>query len=142
MSTCIQKLFKTNQLYTKKIDCFSFGVNVVQTLTREFPKPENQMMTVNDPHYPQGALNLCVLEIEQQQNHIGQVDPNYPLLPIALDCLKDNDREYSSAQQLCERVAALKETLKYKITSDRESEGKQWYGWRISTHSSNRYNCS
>ena len=106
-------------VYTEKIDCFSFGVIIVQTLTREFPKPGDRLMTIDDPRYPQGALKLCVPEIERRQNHISQVDPNHPLLPIALDCLKDRDVERPSAQQLCERVAALKETSKYKTALER-----------------------
>jgi hypothetical protein len=66
-------------------------------------------------------------EIERRQNHISRVDPNHPLLPIALDCLKDADGERPSAQQLCERVAALKETAKYKNASERvkDSSGKE-----------------
>ena len=113
-------------VYTEKIDCFSFGVLTIQTLTREFPKPGDRTVTINDPRYPQGALKLCVPEIERRQNHINQVDPNDPLLPIALDCLKDNDGERPSAQWLCERVAALKETAKYKNASGRvkDSSGK------------------
>ena len=51
-------------VYTEKIDCFSFGVIIVQTLTQEFPKPGDRQMTIDDPHYPQGALKLCVPEIE------------------------------------------------------------------------------
>ena len=35
------------------------------------------------------------------------------ILPIALDCLKDKDSECPSAQQLCERVAGLKERSEY-----------------------------
>jgi hypothetical protein len=68
-----------------------------------------------------------VPEIERRQNHISRVDPNHPLLPIALDCLKDADGERPSAQQLCERVAALKETAKYKNASERvkDSSGKE-----------------
>jgi hypothetical protein len=68
-----------------------------------------------------------VPEIERRQNHISRVDPNHPLLPIALDCLKDADGERPSAQQLCERVAALKETAKYKNASERvkDSRGKE-----------------
>ena len=53
---------------------------------------------------------MNIPEIERQQNHISGVDPNHPLLPIALNCLKDADGERLSSQQLCERVAALKET--------------------------------
>ena len=113
-------------VYTEKIDCFSFGVIAVQTLTREFPKPGDRMMTVNVPHYPR-PLKMDVPEIERRQNHISRVDPNHPLLPIALDCLKDADGERPSAQQLCERLAALKETAKYKNANERvkDSRGKE-----------------
>ena len=48
-----------------------------------------------------------------RQNYISLVDPNHPLLPIALDCLKDKDTERPSAKQLCERVASLKERPEY-----------------------------
>ena len=113
-------------VYTEKIDCFSFGIIAIQTLMQEFPKPGERHITVNDPRYPQGSLKLCVPEIERRQNHISQV-PKHPLLPIALDCLKDADGERPSAQQLCDRVAALKETAKYKNTCERvkDSKGKE-----------------
>ena len=111
-------------VYTEKIDCFSFGVITVQTLTREFPKPGNRLNTVNDPRYPRGALKLCVPEIERRQNHISRVDSNHPLLQIALDCLKDADSERPSAQQLCERLAALKEKAKYKNASERVKDSR------------------
>ena len=113
-------------VYTEKIDCFSFGVITVQILTREFPKPGDRQKIFDDPRFPRGALKLCVPEIERRQNHISQIDPNHPLLPIALNCLKDSDGERPSVQQLCERVAALKETAKYKSTIERvkDSSGK------------------
>ena len=57
-------------VYTEKIDCFSFGVIAVQTLTREFPKPGERMMTVHDPRYPR-PLKMSVPEIERRQNHIS-----------------------------------------------------------------------
>ena len=102
-------------VYTEKIDCFSFGVIIVQTLTRQFPKPGNrrQKVEVNHPGLPRGVLEMCLAEVDRRQNHISQVDPNHPLLPIALDCLKDEDIERPSAQQLCERVASLKERPEY-----------------------------
>ncbi len=111
-------------VYTEKIDCFSFGVITVQTLTREFPKPGSRQKVVDDPRYPRGALKLCVPEIERRQNHISQVDPNHPLLPIALDCLKDDDGERPSTQQLCKRVAALKETSKYNNAYERMKDSR------------------
>ena len=66
-------------VYTEKIDCFSFGVIAVQIVTRQFPKPGDRLVTLNDPHYPQGAVKLCLPEIERRQNHISTIDPNHPL---------------------------------------------------------------
>ena len=102
-------------VYTEKIDCFSFGVIIVQTLTRQFPKPGNrrQRVEINHPGLPQGTVEVRLAEVNRRQNHIGQVDPDHPLLPIALHCLKDEDSERPSAQQLCERVASLKEKPEY-----------------------------
>ena len=102
-------------VYTEKIDCFSFGVIIVQMLTRQYPKPGDRMQRVemNHPGLPRGTLMVCIPEVDRRQNHISQVDPNHSLLPISLDCLKDKDVERPSADQLCERVAALKEQSKY-----------------------------
>ena len=102
-------------VYTEKIDCFSFGVIIIQALTRQFPKPGNrrQRIAINHPGVPRGLVEVLVAEVDRRQNHISQVDPNHPLLPIALDCLKDEDSERPSAQQLCERVASLKERSEY-----------------------------
>ena len=102
-------------VYTEKIDCFSFGVIAIQTLTRQFPKPDDRMQRVeiNHPGLPRGTLMVCVPEVDRRQNHINQINPSNTLLPIALDCLKDRDAERPSAQQLCGRVAALKTTDEY-----------------------------
>jgi serine/threonine protein kinase len=102
-------------VYTEKIDCFSYGVIIIQTLTRQFPKPGDRMQRVeiNHPGLPRGTVMVCIPEIDRRQNHISQIDPNNTLQPIALDCLKDRDVERPSAQQLCERLAALKENHAY-----------------------------
>ena len=102
-------------VYNEKMDCFSFGVIVVQILTRQFPKPDDRMQRVeiNHPGLPRGTLKVCIPEVDRRQNHISRVDPNHTLLPISLECLKDRDVERPSAQQLSERVKALKEQSKY-----------------------------
>ena len=103
-------------LYSEKIDCFSFGVITVQILTRQFPKPGDRYQNVelNHPGLPTGTpLLVRVPEVNRRQNHVSEVDPNHPLLPVTLDCLKDNEKERPSAQQLCERVAVLKQLPKY-----------------------------
>ena len=102
-------------VYTEKIDCFSFGVIIIQISTQLFPKPGNRWQEVEINHLglPQGQVTIRSTEINRRRNHISQVEPNHPLLPIALNCLKDKDIERPSAQQLCERVASLKERPDY-----------------------------
>lgn len=101
-------------VYSEKIDCFSFGVIVLQILTQEFPKPSDRQKVIftDDPRFPRG-LKADVSEVERRQNHISQVDANHPLLTIACECLRDIDSERPSAKQLCEKLAALRESPTY-----------------------------
>jgi serine/threonine protein kinase len=105
-------------VYTEKIDCFSFGVIVVQTITQQFPEPSNRkkkvQWPVSLPGFPSDALaEVPIPETERRQNHIDKIEPNHPLLQVALDCLNDRDIERPSAQQLREQVSALKERPQY-----------------------------
>ena len=102
-------------VYSEKIDCFSFGVITLQILTREFPKPgdRRKRIEINHPGLPWGTYEMIVPETERRQKHISRIDRNHTLLQVALLCLKDRDVEHPSAQQLCERVAALKENAEY-----------------------------
>ena len=112
-------------VYTEKIDCFSFGIIAIQILTRQFPKPGDRLQEIelNDPGLPPGKLLVQAPEVNRRQNHISQIPPNHSLLPIALDCLKDEDNERPSAHQLCERVADLKGMPKY-VDSVRTTQDK------------------
>ena len=103
-------------VYTEKIDCFSFGVIIVQILTRQCPNPGDRLQEIelNHPGIRTGTVLVRVPEVERRQNHISQVDPNHSLLLIALDSLKDKDSERPSAHQVCERVADLKGMPKYR----------------------------
>ena len=102
-------------VYTDKLDCFSFGVLDIQILTRQFPDPTQRFKTIeiSDTKVPYGTVKVPVPETERRQSHIDRVNPAHRLLPVALDCLKDRDRERSSAQELCHRLAALKEGPQY-----------------------------
>ena len=113
---------KDKPVYTAKIDCFTIGTLIIQILTRSFPEPGDRLKIVHttDPRFP--TIEARASEIERRQNHISQVDPNHPLLPIALHCLKDSDVERPSAQELCHRVAALKETLQFTESVRRAQE--------------------
>ena len=106
---------KDPPVYSKKLDCFSFGVLGVQTITRQFPDPSKRFRTIDitDPRIPSGTVDVPVPEVERRRSHIDLVNQAHSLLPVVLDCLKDRDRERPSAQELCNRLAALKDTPQY-----------------------------
>ena len=102
-------------VYTRKLDSFSFGVLGVQIMTRQFPDPGNRfkVMEISDPRIPSGRVQVEVAEVERRQSHISLINPDHPLLPVALDCLKDNDRERPSCHELCGRISTLKASPMY-----------------------------
>lgn len=99
--------------YTDKIDCFSFGVNIVQILTRQFPNPGDRYVRLNDPRYGGDRVMRCVPEVDRRHEHISLIRQDHPLLWIALQCLRDNDVERPSAKQLCEQLTRLKNSPEY-----------------------------
>ena len=113
-------------VYTEKGDVFSFGVNIIQILTRKFPKPGDRFNTVpiNDPRFPSGRVEVRVPEIERRNNHISEINTAHPLLPIAVDCLKNREGERPSTGELCQRLAALKDTPEY-TESERAVEDRR-----------------
>ena len=102
-------------LYTEKLDSFSFGVLCVQIMTRQFPDPGDhfQIMEINDPRIPSGRVKVDIPEIERRQSNIGLIDPAHPLLQVALNCLKDRERERPSCHELCGNMSTLKASPKY-----------------------------
>ena len=107
---------QTYPVYSEKIDCFSFGVLIVQILTRLFPRPSerHKMVEVDDPRFPSGTIRACVSEVERRQTHISKIDIEHPLFPIVLQCLRNSDIGRPTAHELCERLETLKSTPKYK----------------------------
>ena len=99
--------------YTEKIDCFSFGVVVIQTLTRQYPKPGelHTKKQVNHPDKPGSTCTAKILikEVDRRQDHINMIDPQHPLLSIALRCLEDEPDDRPSAQELCKMIQNVKD---------------------------------
>ena len=116
-------IVKAKSAYLERIDCFSFGVISVQILTRQFPKPgdKQKMVKINDPQFPSGSIRMVISEIDRRQSQISMINPLHPLLPIALECLTDECSERPSAQKLCERIAALRESPKYEASMKHSS---------------------
>ena len=105
--------------YTKKLDCFSEGVMMIQVCTRQWPEPGPRTRAVLDPRSPTGMTEMPVLEPERRQNHIEKIDHSHGLLPIAMDCLRYRENERPSSEELCERLAGLKETREYRESMER-----------------------
>ena len=106
---------KDQPVYTDKLDSFSLGVLCVQIMTRQFPDPGDRFNTIeiNDPRAPAGRVQVEIPERERRRSHIDLIDPAHPLLPVALDCLKDRDRERPSCHELCGHMSTLKASPKY-----------------------------
>ena len=100
--------------YTKKLDCFSEGIIMIQVCTRLWPKPGPRTQLVPDSRSPTGSTEMPVLETERRKNHIDLIDPNHALLPIAMDCLKYQGRERPSSEELCQRLAGLKNSKNHR----------------------------
>ena len=100
--------------YTKKLDCFSEGVIMIQVCTRLWPDPGPRTQHVPDSRSPTGTMEMPVLEPERRKNHIDLINPNHAVLPIAMECLKYQERERPSSEELCQRLAGLKDSHHYR----------------------------
>ena len=108
--------------YTDKLDAFSFGVLQIQILTRQFPNPTERFQLIDDPRYPD-RIRMPVPETQRRQTHLQLISDTHPLKPLALQCLKNKERERPSAQQLSERMSELKLSPQY--TESTESVGRE-----------------
>ena len=102
-------------VYSKKIDCFSFGVLQIQIMTRQFPDPGPLRREVEDSRSPTGKIEIPVLDSERRKSHIDLIDSTHTLLPTALDCLSYSEKDRPSADDLCRQLAAVKEAPRYQL---------------------------
>ena len=99
--------------YSSKLDCFSHGVLTIQIVTRKFPKPGDAHQPIKDPKFPNRRIFCQVPETERRQKDIDLLQPDHPLLLTTLHCLKDNEEERPSADEVCESLATLKREGRY-----------------------------
>ena len=100
-------------VYSKKMDCFSFGVLQIQIMTRQFPDPGPLRQVVEDSRSPTGIIEIPVLDSERRKSHIDLIDSTHTLLPTALSCLSYSEKDRPSAQDLCRQLAAFKGAPRY-----------------------------
>ena len=98
--------------YTDKLDTFSFGVLLIQILTRKFPSSTDRFRVVNDPRYGV-SVRVPVPEVQRRQAHLTLIADTHPLKPIAVSCIKDKDTERPSAKHLSGWFSRMKQTPKY-----------------------------
>ncbi len=99
--------------YSVKLDCFSHGVLALQIITGTFPNPGPPTTLIKDKKFPTGRAYVFVPEKDRRKSDIERINPDHPLLPIALDCLNDIDTERPSADEMCRRILVLKKDADY-----------------------------
>ena len=105
--------------YTKKLDCFSEGVIMIQVCTRLWPEPGPRTKAAPFPASPTGMTEVPVLEPERRKKHIDMISNDHGLLPIAMECLSYQESERPSGEELCQRFAELKSSSKYGESVDK-----------------------
>ena len=94
--------------YTAKLDVFSFGVIVIQILTRQFPNPTDRFRTSSfelrneEDGEDEKEIRQIVPETERREAHLKLIPDTHPLKPLALQCLKKKEQQRPSAVQLSE----------------------------------------
>ena len=94
--------------YTDRLDCFSYGVLMLQIITRNYPRPTHATITVHDPKYPTGRVLIPVPETERRKKDVELVGTDNLLRPILLSCIKDVDKQRPSASEICASLSGLK----------------------------------
>ena len=115
--------------YTAKLDIFSFGVIVIQILTRQFPNPTDRfrIRTVyasqneedieddedEDEDDEEGEVRELVPDSKRRQAHLQLIPDTHSLKQLALKCLRKKERSRPSALRLSERLSELKQAPQY-----------------------------
>ena len=109
---------------TDKLDIFSLGVLIIQIITRKFPTPTDAeiVLELEDDSAP--TKIILVPELEWRKTDIDEIPSSHALLPIALHCVKDRDKDRPTANQLCQTLKQLKTSQAYTF-SEAESQKRR-----------------
>ena len=99
--------------YTDKLDVFSFGVILVQIMTRLFPDPGPRLKFISVLDFPDGTVRMAVPETERRASHLQLILDTHPLKSIASSCLKCKEIDRPTAHQVSATLCELKQTAEY-----------------------------
>ena len=90
--------------YDEKLDTFSFGNNIITTLTHLWPNP-------GQPTILEGKKLIAVNEVQRRQLYLDQFTPNESelFLSIAQACLQNDPSERPTSIQLVTQMSTLEE---------------------------------
>ena len=132
------------KIYTAKLDIFSFGVIVIQILTRQFPNPADRFRLMYASEFDQ-EVRVLVFETERREAHLKLIPDTHSLKPLALQCLKKKENDRPSTLQLNGRLFELKQSSQYtesmhqiQSSSDIQQLQQQLRGQRILTEAKTR----
>ena len=109
--------------YTHKLDVFSFGVLLVQIMTRQFPNPGPRFKFIHVPGYPDARVPAP--ETERRSSHLRMIADTHPLKAIAITCLKSKEEERPSAQRLNSTLSGLKQEPAYTQSLQQAQTGME-----------------
>ena len=112
--------------YTHKLDVFSFGVLLVQIMTRQFPNPRPRFKLIHVPGYPDARVPAP--ETERRSSHLRMISDTHPLKAIAITCLKSKEEERPSAQWLNKTLSGLKQAPAYTQSLQQAQTGMEGEG--------------
>ena len=112
--------------YTHKLDVFSFGVLLVQIMTRRFPNPGPRFKLIHVPGYPDARVPAP--ETERRSSHLRMIADTHPLKAIAITCLKSKEEERPSAQRLNSTLSGLKQAPAYTQSLQQAQTGMEGEG--------------
>ena len=121
--------------YTAKLDTFSFGVIVIQILTRQFPNPTDRFRRVqckeekdeesDDSEDNKKEVREVVPETERRQAQLVLIPDTHSLKQLAVQCIKQKERGRPSALQLCERLSELKQSSQFRESREQAEHSSE-----------------
>ena len=101
---------------SEKLDVFSFGVLLLQILTRLPPNPTDRFRAVSD-----NAGNIIeITETDRRSDHLGRIAKIHPLKPTILRCLENADRHRPTAAELVVSLKSLRGEEEFTKSYERE----------------------